>query len=31
MKNMAPRLKKIGDLWKPLLQEEGRVDLKAFL
>ncbi|MDP9146973.1 MAG: non-homologous end-joining DNA ligase [Acidobacteriota bacterium] len=31
MKNVPARLKKIGDLWKPLLQESGRVDLKPFL
>ncbi len=31
MKNVPARLKKIGDLWKPLLAEGGRVDLKPFL
>lgn len=31
VKNMLGRLKKIGDLWKPLLAETGRVDLKSFL
>jgi bifunctional non-homologous end joining protein LigD len=29
--NVPTRLKKIGDLWKPLLSETGRVDLKTFL
>ena len=29
--NVPGRLKKTGDLWKPLLSEAGRVDLKAFL
>jgi bifunctional non-homologous end joining protein LigD len=31
MMNVPARLKKLGDLWKPLLEEKGRVDLKAFL
>jgi bifunctional non-homologous end joining protein LigD len=31
VKNVPGRLRKIGDLWKPLLQEKNRVDLKAFL
>jgi bifunctional non-homologous end joining protein LigD len=31
VKNMPARLKRIGDLWKPLLNEAGRVDLKAFV
>jgi bifunctional non-homologous end joining protein LigD len=31
MGNMVARLEKIGDLWTPLLQKEGRVDLKAFV
>lgn len=31
VENMLGRLKKIGDLWKPLLAETGRVDLKHFL
>jgi bifunctional non-homologous end joining protein LigD len=31
VKNVPGRLKKIGDLWKPLLSTAGRVDLKAFL
>jgi len=31
MMNVPARLKKIGDLWKPLLEEKGRVELKAFL
>ncbi|MDP9338030.1 MAG: non-homologous end-joining DNA ligase [Acidobacteriota bacterium] len=29
--NLPARLRKIGDLWRPLLSETGRVDLKAFL
>ena len=31
VKNVPARLGKIGDLWKPLLEEKNRVDLKAFL
>ncbi len=31
VKNVPARLKKLGDLWKPLLAESGRVNLKAFL
>ena len=29
--NVRHRLKKTGDLWKPLLQAKGRVDLARFL
>jgi len=29
--NVPARLRKIGDLWKPLLEEKNRVDLKSFL
>jgi bifunctional non-homologous end joining protein LigD len=28
--NVPARLKKIGDLWKPLLEEKGRFDLRKF-
>jgi bifunctional non-homologous end joining protein LigD len=31
VKNVPARLRKIGDLWKPLLEEKNRVDLKSFL
>ncbi len=31
VRNVPARLKKIGDLWKPLLEEKNRVDLKQFL
>jgi bifunctional non-homologous end joining protein LigD len=31
VKNVPARIRKIGDLWKPLLEEKNRVDLKAFL
>ena len=31
VKNVPARLKRIGDLWKPLLSEVDRVDLKDFL
>ena len=31
VKNVPARLKKIGDLWKPLLAKTGRVNLKQFL
>lgn len=30
VKNVPVRLRQIGDLWKPLLEEKDRVDLKAF-
>lgn len=30
VKNVPGRLRQIGDLWKPLLEEKDRVDLKAF-
>jgi bifunctional non-homologous end joining protein LigD len=30
LKNVRPRIKRRGDLWKPLLQKRGRVDLNAF-
>ena len=30
MSNVPARLKKLGDLWKPLLQKTGRVRLEAF-
>jgi bifunctional non-homologous end joining protein LigD len=29
--NVRPRLAKRGDLWKPLLQKRGRIDLAAFM
>jgi bifunctional non-homologous end joining protein LigD len=29
--NVQQRLAKVGDLWKPLLQSRGRVDLRTFL
>src|SRR6202042_3475698 len=29
VKNVPTRVRKIGDLWKPLLEEKNRVDLKA--
>jgi bifunctional non-homologous end joining protein LigD len=29
--NVPARLAKVGDLWKPLLQKRGRVNLRAFL
>ena len=29
--NVPGRLKKVGDLWKPLLQARGRVKLEQFL
>jgi bifunctional non-homologous end joining protein LigD len=28
--NVRPRIKRRGDLWKPLLEKKGRFDLKAF-
>jgi bifunctional non-homologous end joining protein LigD len=31
MNNVPERLRKTGDLWKPLLEEKNRVDLKSFL
>ena len=31
VKNVPTRVRKIGDLWKPLLEEKNRVDLKVFL
>jgi bifunctional non-homologous end joining protein LigD len=31
IKNVPARVKKIGDLWKPLLQARGRFDLSAFV
>jgi bifunctional non-homologous end joining protein LigD len=31
MRNVPARLDKLGDLWKPLLAEHGRVDLKSLL
>jgi bifunctional non-homologous end joining protein LigD len=31
MRNVPARLAKVGDLWKPLLQKRGRVDLGRFL
>jgi hypothetical protein len=31
MQNVPQRLRKIGDLWKPLLAERGRVNLGKFL
>ena len=31
MKNVPARLKKVGDLWKPLLEKKGRFKLEAFL
>jgi bifunctional non-homologous end joining protein LigD len=30
MDNVPARLKKVGDLWKPLLEERGRFDLRQF-
>jgi bifunctional non-homologous end joining protein LigD len=29
--NVPARLKSIGDLWRPLLSKNGRVDLKKFV
>jgi bifunctional non-homologous end joining protein LigD len=29
--NVVARLKKVGDLWKPLLQKSGRTDLRKYL
>jgi bifunctional non-homologous end joining protein LigD len=31
MTNVPARVAKVGDLWKPLLQKRGRVDLSTFL
>jgi bifunctional non-homologous end joining protein LigD len=31
MKNVPARLKKVGDLWQPLLEKKGRFKLEAFL
>ena len=31
MKNVPSRLKKVGDLWQPLLEKKGRFKLEAFL
>jgi bifunctional non-homologous end joining protein LigD len=31
MKTVPPRLSKIGDLWKPLLEQEGRTNLARFV
>ena len=31
MRNVPRRLKKIGDLWEPLLREKPRIRLEAFL
>ena len=31
VKNVPARLRKLGDLWRPLLEEKNRVDLKRFL
>jgi hypothetical protein len=31
LRNMPKRLKKVGDLWKPLLSKTGRVRLEPFL
>jgi bifunctional non-homologous end joining protein LigD len=31
MKNVPARLRKIGDLWKPLLEKRGRFKLEAYL
>jgi bifunctional non-homologous end joining protein LigD len=28
--NVPARLKKVGDLWKPLLEPKGRFDLRKF-
>jgi bifunctional non-homologous end joining protein LigD len=30
LQNVRPRIKRRGDLWKPLLQKRGRFDLKTF-
>jgi len=31
LKNAAARIKKVGDLWKPLLSTRGRIDLATFM
>jgi bifunctional non-homologous end joining protein LigD len=31
LKNARQRIKRVGDLWKPLLQSRGRVDLSSVL
>ena len=31
MKTVPPRLSKIGDLWKPLLEQKGRTNLARFV
>ena len=31
MKTVFPRFKKLGDLWKPLLEQKGRTNLEKFL
>jgi bifunctional non-homologous end joining protein LigD len=31
MKTVLPRFKKLGDLWKPLLEQKGRTNLEKFL
>jgi bifunctional non-homologous end joining protein LigD len=31
MDNIPARLKKLGDLWKPLLEKKGRFPLETFL
>jgi hypothetical protein len=31
MLNVPQRLKKVGDLWEPLLRDKGRVRLERFL
>jgi hypothetical protein len=31
MKTVLPRFKKLGDLWKPLLENKGRTNLEKFL
>ena len=31
MKNVPARLKKVGDLWKPMLEKKGRFKLEAYL
>jgi hypothetical protein len=31
MKTVPPRLAKIGDLWKPLLEQKGRTNLARFV
>jgi len=31
MKTAPPRLRKLGDLWKPLLEQKGRTNLARFV